>query len=121
MTPSLGTPCAAVVASLAVVLLSAAGPCRSSVFDECERAATGNVTAAECVGKLVLDTLTKASEDPKGFFEANVSTALSVTAPGWRRSRQTDPRSLDDCRLSIHSNVSRRTFLISIISTFNVD
>lgn len=111
MMPSLGTPCAAVV-TLGVGLLFAAGPCRSSVFDGCERAAAGNVTtAAECVGKLLLDTLTKVSEDPKGFFEANVSTAPGPTTPalgspkspvGFDRDKQILPRPRD-CRINFRS------------------
>ncbi|VVC31873.1 Protein of unknown function DUF1676 [Cinara cedri] len=43
---------------------------QSFVFDQCTRRHT-NLTAQECVGKLLLDTLTKATEDPENFIKAN--------------------------------------------------
>ncbi|XP_050423827.1 uncharacterized protein LOC126835350 isoform X2 [Adelges cooleyi] len=40
----------------------------SFVFDSCERT---NLTKQECVGKVIMDTLSKANEDPANFFKFN--------------------------------------------------
>lgn len=49
----------------------------SSVFDQCDRRHT-NQTAQECVGKLLLDTLTKVTEDPANFLKINVRKSYSL-------------------------------------------
>jgi len=65
---------------VAFAVLVAIRGSQSFIFDQCgigpdttTRQTAGNLTAQECVGKLILDTLTKASEDPESFFKANVS------------------------------------------------
>jgi len=44
---------------------------QSSMFDQCGPRHT-NLTQ-ECVGKLILETLAKVTEDPENFFGSNVS------------------------------------------------
>lgn len=64
--------------ALAVALALISGGSESFLFDQCglrNASPLTNSTAQECVGRLILDTLTRASEDPDGFFRVNVSTA----------------------------------------------
>lgn len=61
------------------------------VFDQCDRRYT-NLTAQECVGKLILDTVANASEDPMNYFRMNVSPPtrhrLRTTGDGGRAHKK---------------------------------
>lgn len=54
---------------------------QSFVFGQCDRRHT-NLTAQECVGRVILDTLTKVTEDPENFLRTNVSTAYEPNYRG---------------------------------------